>query len=170
MSSSPELLPPSPGYLLAAHLRAQKTPEPIIEVTGVVASQLSPPPDPAVILSQFAAPGARHVREAYKAGERDRGRLAYLIARHIFQMPAAMAWCAVPRVAAAFPGTVQPSFLAEAEGHVRQSFGAMQAASASSDEERWVPWILGALALGALCTLPVIFADPPKTKPKGSHA
>jgi hypothetical protein len=151
------------------HLRAQKVPEAVVEVTGVILSRLSPPPDPAYVLDQFAGPSARHVREAYKAGERDRGRLAYLVARHVLHMPAAAAWGAVPLAAAAFPGRVQPSFLAEAEGHIRQSFGAMQTPDAEG-EERWVPWILGAVALAALCTLPTVFADSTKPKVKVSHA
>lgn len=138
--SAPELqrrLPPSP--YADALLRA-KLPEPVISVTRVLVDQITPAPDPTWLVAQFGTDPARHLKEAWRAGERDKGRLAYLVARYVLRMPAEMAWGAVPKVAQAFPGSVDPAFLAEAEGHVRASFGAMTPPSA--DEDSWMPAIL----------------------------
>lgn len=159
----PEVMPPSSAQMLGAELRARKVPEDIVRVLLVLVSGASPMPSPEWVLAQLSAPSARHVREAYKAGERDYGRLAFLVARHVFQAPAEMAWGAVLPVAEAFPGSVDPSFLDEANGHVRLVFGAMQEAE-MSDGDRWVPLLLGLVGVGALLTLPVIFA-PGKNSP-----
>lgn len=137
-------LPPSP---YTEPLLRAKLPLPIVEVTRVLLDQVTPAPEVPYLLAQFGSASARHVKEAWRAGERDKGRLAYLVARYVLRMPSELAWGAVPRVAQVFPGSVDPAFLAEAEGHVRATFGAMTPAS---DGEKWTPWFIGGFALLSL--------------------
>lgn len=138
-------LPPSP---YTEPLSRAKLPGPIVDVTRVLLDQVTPAPDVKYLLAQFGSESARHVKEAWRAGERDKGRLAYLVARYVLRMPPELAWGAVPRVAQVFPGAVDPSFLAEAEGHVRATFGAMTAPE--SDGEKWTPWFIGGFSLLAV--------------------
>ena len=160
-SPSVEVLPPSVGWEVARRLRARHVPEPIVEVTRVLVESMSPAPSPDDVLRQFAAPAARQVREAYRAGERDRGRLGFLLARYVFGMPVESAWIAVPRVAQVLgPGAVDPAFLAEAQGHAHAAYGALAAATPDST----TPWVVGGLGVVCLGLLVWVFDIPGATK------
>lgn len=144
MTTDPVLhqrLPPSP---YTEPLLRAKLPGPIVEVTRVLLDQITPAPEVSYLLAQFGTDSARHLKEAWRAGERDKGRLAYLVARYVLRMPPELAWGAVTRVAHVFPGSVDPAFLAEAEGHVRATFGAMR--TTAEDSERWTPWFIAGFA------------------------
>lgn len=110
-------------------------------------------------------PPGRHLREAWKAGERDLGRLTYLVGRYVLGLDEPHAWTTVVDAGLLYPGRVEPSFLAQAatasgQPGVLARYGQGAPEEPEPFAEKYVPWILG----GVVIAMVAILANPPWKK------
>lgn len=118
-----------------------------------MASGLQQPPGEQDILRRLSGPESRDVREAWASGDRDPGRVAWLLARHVFGLPETDAWTVVVSVARRWPGQVDPHFLerARAGGAYPGSdrYGSPPPAPPEPFGESLVPFVL--IGCGVAC-------------------
>lgn len=153
MSTLPASQPPGltvePLYRRA--MEAAKVPPLIQHATVIALAPLSPPPTPEWVVARLKSREGRDVREAYRSGERDLGRLVFLVGRHVIGLDEAHAYSLVPYAAQRHPGWVSPRFVEEARrggASANPTFGAETEEEAPFGEA-FVPVIL--IASGVAC-------------------
>lgn len=127
---------------VAALVRDQVPPE-LAEIVALIASRIDPIPPPGGLSAVLRSDEARSVHEAWRSGERDYGRLSFLVVHDVLRFPLPVAWQSVTMVAAAFPGRVSPSFVLEARRNMGSELDRYGAAGGPSPPgEAYVPVIL----------------------------